>query len=393
MQIRWLFFLILLFFSSAQANSVRVLLTEEGEPLQIAFQGASEISTPTQKISIYDSKYSLQFERQKTDWILIFFRGTKKEKFRLRGEALVISSLAPMIWKEQMLDFRLQITKDEQKNLLIGEMTMERYLSGVVEHEMPSSWPLEALKAQAVASRSYAFWKIKNNKNHKYDLRPSVLDQVFQLPRQGEAKSLPPKVEKALMETQGEVLVSPQQKVIKAYFHADCGGETISAQEAWGEQGASGGSVQDPYCQSRNSEWSSLWNEQQIQQRLMREFVLPFPMQLKNIIVRREKLSQRAESVDFIFKNGVFKRVRAETVRRLMGYDKIRSTSFQIQAKNFGWEFLGRGFGHGVGLCQHGSRAMAASGAKYQTILKHYYPDTKILSIDRNVLLSAMLDD
>jgi stage II sporulation protein D len=106
----------------------------------------------------------------------------------------------------------------------------------------------------------------------------------------------------------------------------------------------------------------------------MGEFVLPADVKLVDVVVREQSESHRAEWVDLIFNKGIFKRVRGEDIRRLLGYDKIKSTMFAVQKNTDGWAFKGRGFGHGVGMCQHGAKAMAKNGSDFRKILAHYYP-------------------
>ncbi len=390
---RWcLFFLILWVGAFAWGDQVRVLLDEGGDVPSFSFLGPAEFATATQKVSLYDSTYQVKLFYKSNRWVLHIQNGQRKDKYQLAGASLSISSLAAIQWKQRVIDFPILLSAQPEKYFLVGKMSMERYLSGVVSREMPSSWPKEALKAQVVASRSYAYWKIKTSKNKVYDLRPSVMDQVFELSRWGESSTLPVNVEQAIGSTEGQVLLEEQKKILKAYFHSDCGGETITPKQAWGEASTLSVSVKDPYCQARESQWRSPWSEEKIQQRLMKDLFLPAGMKLKDVMVRQNQDSQRVDSVDFLFTNGVFKRVRGEDFRRLLGYDKIRSTRFEVakQGKNE-WVFEGRGFGHGVGMCQHGARAMAKMGMNYRQILTHYYPQATLkgIDVDSSIKVSA----
>lgn len=391
---RVLIFFILTFSGfSALSNNVRVLLDQSPQAPSFAFLGPAEFATTTQKISIYESNFKTQIVQHKKGWALQITTKHFSEKYYLKGEKLIISSLAAIEWKQQSIDFKVQLVGFENQYLTIGEMSMDRYLSGVIPREMPASWPKEALKAQVVASRSYAYWKMRTHKNKTYDLKPSVMDQVFQLNRWGESASLPVNVGEAIRQTSGEVLLESAKKVLKAYFHSDCGGATTTTAAAWGEPGALNIAVKDPYCQSRPSEWSSQWSREQIQSRLIRQLILPPKSNLKDIIVRKQKDSDRVESVDFLFLNGIFKRIKGEDFRQLLGYDKIRSTSFRVVKVASDWVFAGRGFGHGVGMCQHGAKSMAKVGLTYRQILAHYYPQATVRGVDHDsVLLSAIQD-
>lgn len=388
-----LFFILTCSHSWALGKNVRVLLDQSPQAPMFSFLGPTEFATPTQKISIYESNFKTKISQYKKGWALHIKTKHFSDKYYLKGEKLIVSSLAAIEWKQQSLDFKVQLVQIEQQYLVIGEMSMDRYLSGVIPREMPSSWPKEALKAQVVASRSYAYWKMRSHKNKAYDLKPSVMDQVFQLNRWGESTSLPVNVDEAIRQTSGEVLLESTQKVLKAYFHSDCGGSTTTTEAAWGEPGALNVAVKDPYCQSRSSEWSSQWSQTQLQTRLSQQLILPPQSRLKDILVRKQKDSDRVESVDFLFLNGIFKRLKGEDFRQLLGYDKIKSTSFRVVKVASDWIFAGRGFGHGVGMCQHGAKSMAKIGLTYRQILTHYYPQATIRGVDLDSVLLSDIQD
>jgi len=353
-------------------TSVRVLLNESSKPVELASISPIEVSTEKENLFLDHPRMNLLLSFSGGEWTIDVTSKAGKEQFHIRGRTLIFKSIE-MQWRDHRLDFPVSVIYARGKYNLVGTMGLNVYLRGVVEHEMPASWPLEALKAQVVASRTYALWKKRQQHNDIYDLRPSILDQVFRLPKKYESNSLPPKVEKALQETEDIFLVDKRQRVLKTYFHSDCGGATDSASEIWG-QGSAHPPARDVACAKRSSEWVSRWPATLLRARLMREFVLPSDLQLIDVVVRGQLQSQRVESVDLIFSKGIFKRVRGEDVRRILGYDKIRSTMFAISKENQAWTFRGRGFGHGVGMCQWGARSMAKSGRTYKEILAHYYP-------------------
>jgi stage II sporulation protein D len=353
-------------------DAVRVLLSEEKRPIEFQAHSPVELSTGQEKIFLNHPKSHLKIEFIGSEWVIRVKTKNYMENYKLSGKTLSLSSLT-LQWKENKMTFPVRISYTG-KYSLVGVMGMNRYLRGVVAHEMPGSWPLEALKAQVVASRTYALWKKHTQHNDIYDLRPSVLDQVFRLDRTFESSSLPPSVETALKETEDMYLTDQHNRIIKAYFHSDCGGATSSAEEVWGQSGSGIKPTRDITCASRSSSWTSKWNLSQLRSRFMGEFVLPANLKLLDVVIRTQSESQRVEWVDLIFSKGIFKRVRGEDLRRMLGYEKIRSTLFAVKRIGETWIFNGRGFGHGVGMCQHGARAMAKNGSDFKTILSHYYP-------------------
>jgi len=362
-----------IFSSSSHADdAVRVLLNEDAKPVVFKSMSPVELSTQTEKIFLNHPRPEIKIERLKDQWVIFVKTKTHSENYRLNGGTLSINSFG-LQWNENKLEFPVRLAFDG-KYSLVGVMSMNRYLGGVVEHEMPSSWPIEAIKAQVVASRTYAIWKTRTQHNDIYDLKPSVMDQVFRLDRVGESSSLPPSVATALKATEDMYLTDKSNRVMKAYFHSDCGGATSSAEEVWGQAGSGIGPARDVACEARSSGWTSQWTLDRLRARLMNEFVLPADVKLLDVVVRDQSESHRAEWVDVIFTKGIFKRIRGEDLRRILGYDKLKSTMFAVVKDGSTWTFKGRGFGHGVGMCQHGAKAMAMNGSDFKKILSHYYP-------------------
>lgn len=353
-------------------DAVRVLITDDVKPIQLNSLSPVEISTGPETIFLNHARPEIKIEFARGQWVIHVKTKYHKETYQLRGPQISLSSIT-LSWNGQQMMFPVQISY-RAKYSMVGVMSMNQYLRGVVTHEMPSSWPIEAVKAQVVASRTYALWKKRTQQNDIYDLRPSVMDQVYRMPRVGESTSLPPSVETALRATEDMYLTDKNQRILKAYFHSDCGGSTSSAEEVWGQSGSSLGATRDVACEARPSGWSSRWSIDQLRRRLMSEFVLPPDLKLMDVVVRTQSESSRVEWLDMIFSKGIFKRVRGEDVRRLLGYDKIKSTMFAVEKSGDTWVFNGRGFGHGVGMCQHGARAMAKNGKSFKEILAHYYP-------------------
>lgn len=367
-------------FPCSAADMVRVLLSEERQPIELSSPAPIDIVTDKSRLNLDHPKMNLRISRQATGWTITVANVNKQIKpltYSLEGKSLSLRSTS-LNWNGHKVEFPVSLFHKSGRYQLVGHMDIENYLKGVLPHEMPSSWPVEALKAQAVASRSYALWKAQHQESQNYDLRSSILDQMFRMNKINESSSVPPKVQEALASTAGVFLVDKNDKIIKTYFHSDCGGATDGPRNVWGTENSQG-AIRDVACAQRSSsQWKSEWSLPALREKLRGEFILPDDAELKDVIVRTQLKSQRAEWVDLIFAKGVLKRVRGEDVRRVLGYDKIRSTLFAIEKTNGAYTFKGRGFGHGVGLCQYGARAMAQAGQDYKTILKHYYPSSNL---------------
>jgi SpoIID/LytB domain protein len=362
-------------FDAGADDTVRVLLGEENQSLEFSTKYPVHFESGSQKMNLNHPKMKFKITHRAGLWRVDV---PGQPTYSMKGARLDISSIS-IIWNSGNVVYPISIFFKNGRYQLVGHMNIEDYLKGVLPHEMPSSWPLEALKAQAVASRSYALWKKKHQENSHYDLRTSVLDQMFRLNKVGESSSAPPRVEEALRATRGIALLDKSTKVLKAYFHSDCGGATDGPGNVWGTDSHQG-SIRDVACARRSSGWESQWSKEKIEQKIQSEIVIPGNADLKDLIVRSHLQSERAQWVDLLFSNGYLKRVRGEDIRRILGYDKIKSTLFAVQKANGKFIFKGRGFGHGVGLCQHGARAMAQAGETYQNILNHYYPTAVLRS-------------
>ncbi len=113
------------------------------------------------------------------------------------------------------------------KLTIVNSLPLEEYLMGVVPSEMPSKWNYEAHKAQAIAARSYALANLNKRNSHGYDLKDTPQDQAY-----GGASSETPQTTRAVLSTKGEVLTY-DNKIIPAYYHASSGGKTTSAGKVW----------------------------------------------------------------------------------------------------------------------------------------------------------------
>jgi stage II sporulation protein D len=273
------------------------------------------------------------------------------------------STRAPIEVGKQRYPGALRLTARDESLLLTNIVPLELYLAGTVGSEMPPSWPLEALKAQAVASRSYALYMHAHPRDPLYDLERTVLDQVY-----GGAKKGLGRVEEALAATRDEVLVY-DRAIVKAYYHSQCGGSTDAPAAVWGraERGPYG-SVRCASCERTPSRWSTFvsWEE------LKRKLEVPFATEW----LEKRWPSGRVASLRLPKSRLEWS---GETLRKVLGYGRLKSTRFRWSASAAGVFVDGVGFGHGVGMCQWGARAMALAGRDYRSILAHYYPGARLV--------------
>ncbi len=277
---------------------------------------------------------------------------------------------------------RVDLQVQQGKSNWILYLPVDQYLYGVLAAEVPASWPLEALKAQAIASRTYFLFKKQERQHELFDVHSNTMDQVFKMDAKKHRKIL-----KAVDSTHNQILLSRKEGAIfPAYFHADCGGGPSQEDVVWREPTALNVEVKDPFCQSASkNNWSLFVDRVKLTNLLKKTFLLPLGVHLKSILPRLGEQS-RAHVVDFLFSDNTVKRIEANEFRRLLGFSSLRSTHFEVKDHKSVIEFEGRGYGHGVGLCQWGAQRWARKGKSYRQILKHYYPKAQLKSLDSQIM-------
>lgn len=274
----------------------------------------------------------------------------------------------------------------EGKLLVVTEMGLEEYLVGVVPHEMPAGWGTEALKAQAVAARSYALYHIKTGSGKAYDVKSSVFSQVWKPVERAD-----PRAALAVNSTRG-LVVTENHRLFPAYFHSRCGGRTADARFVFqqGDITALSG-VDCKFCMSRNA--PPPWNPgfrialEELGDRLKQQGLISGSVR-SIVALSEDKQPQQAMKRVYWMKvttdRGTEYVLPADRFRRAVGHDKqnLPSTWFAVTNNATYATFEGRGHGHGVGMCQYGARYLAEQlGYDYTSILQEYYPGCTVVKL------------
>lgn len=254
----------------------------------------------------------------------------------------------------------------------IEELNMEEYLVGVLAGEMPASFEMEALKAQAVASRTYAYYKVLTT-NKDYDVTNDTSTQVHLTNDQMREKWQDQyeyyfdKIKMAIDETKDEVITYNGQ-IIPAYYFSMSNGYTESGMTVFGESGKYLNSVKSPEdTNHRNYEVITIYQKN--------EFCNALNIGCNNINI--SDISRNvANRVDRIKINN--KEFTGIEVRKLLN---LRSTDFNIEINEDNLTITTYGYGHGVGMSQYGANNMAKNDYDYLTILKHFYSGVEIESV------------
>lgn len=258
----------------------------------------------------------------------------------------------------------------------IVSVELEKYLEGVLAGEMPSDWPLEALKAQAIAARSYTLAQLKSHEKDSFQIRGDVNDQVY-LP---EFFSESPRISQAIEQTKSQILTLNHQP-LKAFYHADCGGATESPDSVWKGSGSHRTIAKDNQCSLRaQNKW-----KYKIKKSTLSKILFKGDDEGENTKIQLQvaKKSDSGRALEIIVEGEKLNiKISGQDLRKAIGFDKIKSTLLEIRDLGDEVEFSGRGMGHGSGLCQWGARSLASEGKDAKSILKHYYPLAKIENIN-----------
>ncbi len=248
--------------------------------------------------------------------------------------------------------------------LVVNEVPLERYLQTVVQSEVPAIWRPEAHKAQAVAARTYALARMAQQSG-QYSLESTVMDQVYR-PRRLDAR-----IVAAVKATRGQVLVAGGG-LIETKYHSTCGGRTENPDEVWPELGM--GHQWSTSCWTCRSSpyyrWALALTLAELKTRLVT--VRSGLKRVKSVEVTQKSGAGRVLRLAVHTEKGSFE-MTGRDFRRAVSLRKVRSTYFDVRPSPRGIKILGRGFGHGVGMCQWGASGMAEAGRSYTEILKHYY--------------------
>ncbi len=262
--------------------------------------------------------------------------------------------------------------KDSNTNK-ISSMELEEYVIGVVASEMPASFEMEALKAQAIAARTYAVYKISNSKND-FDVVTDVSNQGYITIDEMHTKWQDSfdiyynKIKEAVNTTKGMVM-KYNDKIVEAYYFAMSNGYTEDVSLVFSEDLEYLESVESKYDNNslNNFEVTTKFTKKEVCQKLDIDCT-------KFIIGDIERSDTNRVNNITINDN----KIKGTTFRMKLG---LRSTDFDIQINNNDIEITTRGYGHGVGMSQYGANGMAKAGSTYDEILKHYYQNIDITNI------------
>jgi len=311
---------------------------------------------------------------------ILYFDKNKQKKYDLKSnqQFQVRSSDGRGIWVGQKrFSGKLNLFVLDTEILVVNVLEIEKYLSSVVGSEMPTKWPIEALKAQAIASRTYA---LKQKGNDLFDIDSTQKNQVY-----NGLESRTHKTIRAVKSTRSLVLTY-NNKLINALFHSSSGGMTENSQDVWKNKYPYLSSVKDFDKNNPKFRWQKKISSN--------ELINLFPKigGLKNIEILDITSTGRVKNVKLIGSYGSDHMSGVALRKRLwLNSNFVRFKFFEEELNNKfpskkGLIVFGQGSGHGVGMSQWGAKYLASRGQKAERILKHFYKGVQIKPFRKDYL-------
>ncbi|MBI3502989.1 MAG: SpoIID/LytB domain-containing protein [Bacteroidetes bacterium] len=276
-----------------------------------------------------------------------------------------IKSLQPD-YKVRTYDDELDVSAQNKSLRIINKVDIEKYVAGVVQWEVGTKNPQEFNKVKTIVVRTYALGNWRRHEDEGFQLCDEVHCQVFR------GKTFSQNIYDAAFATSEYILVDDSARIITAGFHSNCGGQTMNSEDVWSKKVSCLRSINDSFClQKSNAVW-----EKKIPKDLWLDYLKTkygFPVN-DSLQVKKILHFEQPNRKVYLVNDEYF--IPLKFVREDM---KLKSTFFAIHEEGINVVFTGKGFGHGVGLCQEGAERMAEKGYSYIKIINYYYTNVHLI--------------
>ena len=284
------------------------------------------------------------------------------------GFSLILTSKEPTV-KERRYRNDFEVSAGEKGLTIVNVVDMHHYLSGVVESEGGGGKELEYYKVQALMSRTYALKYLKKHEKEGFSLCDRVHCQAYH-----SMLRFTPTIDSAVQQTAGIIMVDEHNQFVDAYFHANCGGQTSEADYVWNNNVPYLNSFKDTFCiYTKQATWEKRIPQQQWADFLSSRYNYPLYDSIYGPLIFTFNQPER-----LAFYHNAALGIPLRDLRQEFG---LRSTFFSTYPEGREVVVRGRGFGHGVGLCQEGAMRMAKYGFNYHQIAVYYFPGVHLLRI------------
>ena len=274
---------------------------------------------------------------------------------------LQLKPVLPRMYSREYDDDLVIISKNGNLQI-INKINIEKYIAGVVETEGGPYAPLEFYKSQAILTRTYAIKNMYKHSGSGFSLCDGIHCQAYK------GKSRNKLVIRAVEDTKGMVLVDLLNNLITTPFHSNCGGLTSNASDVWQKELPYLVEIKDPFCtQGKNAGWIK-----KIPVKDWEGYLRKCGIYIENSKSTDYDFNQSIRKKYYCFKN------QKVLLTRIRNDWNLKSTFFSITSDGNTLTLTGKGFGHGVGLCQEGAIEMARVGYTYIDILHFYFRNIRI---------------
>ncbi len=341
-----------------------VLVSVNSGEYELWGDGAKIIDLP------YDAIISIRINRQTIEVKglnsnLGYYHGVHLKSIKKLGTLKLRAVKNPPV--SNLYDGEIMVSVGEDKLTIVNRVDIDNYVAGVVEKEIGPSANMEYYKIQAVMARTYALGNLNRHNSDGYQVCDEVHCQAY------DGKSTRRRdIIIATAATAGIVLADKKGELILAAYHSNCGGETRDAAQAWKSSRDYLQPIKDTFClDARSAKW-----EHTITREDWDNYVSQFISDDTYEVSKAMVCFYQGKRLTYYKSNGV--EIPIKQIRRDW---RLRSSFFDIEEYSDGTIiFSGRGYGHGVGLCQQGALKMTELGYGYREVLSFYFKDIRLVS-------------
>jgi stage II sporulation protein D len=253
---------------------------------------------------------------------------------------------------------------------VVNQVELEDYVASVILSEGGDAKYLEFYKVQGLISRTYALRNIRKHEKEGYHLCDQVHCQLYH------GHTIKPEILEAVNSTRGLVILGPDTQLISAAFHSNSGGETTNSENVW--------SLPAPYLTSVDDSFSlsmpmAFWEKKIQKKQWVNNLKTKYHFPVTNRALLDSALSFKQEHRKVYYISGI-------PLKELRNDFQLKSTFFSLEDHGEYILIKGRGYGHGVGLSQEGALSMVKYGCNFEEVLKHYYKDVIICTVDTSMI-------
>jgi stage II sporulation protein D len=293
---------------------------------------------------------------------------------RTNNDVIRVKPIVPSI-PAQVYDDNLGFYVDFNRMMAINLVDIDKYIAGVVEAESGPNAHIEFYKAQVLLARTYAYGHMERHVGEGFNLCDGVHCQAYK------GKSTKnPSIIKATEETKGQVVVDSNNELIVGSFHANCGGQTANSGDVWVTSYDYLVSVDDLYCKGQPS---SQW-EIRIPIEEWRAFLISKGIDAEDLPPSSFVFAPKGREYNYPIAN------TSIPLTDIRNHFKLRSAYFSVDIVSNSVRLRGKGYGHGVGMCQDGAMQMARRGKSYKEILLHYFTGVSVIDFSE---INGMLNE